>query len=181
MKSILIVIILALIGYSSNAQHTDRFVKLVKDLEQVSCKKDTMFYKNGTIKRVMCSTNYKYNSEKFWARTGKMIEFYKNGQIAQEYFLDNYGNLMRMKIFDRKGNKLEEYVTTEIDSNAKSLDDFFESNDHIVYKTFCQIYKYSKNSESYFLYEEGLRADTKKIGKWIKYYDNGKVKKENEF
>jgi antitoxin component YwqK of YwqJK toxin-antitoxin module len=129
----------------------------------------------------MCSTNYKHNSEKFWAKTGEMIQYYKNGQIAHEYFLDNYGNMKRMKIFDRKGNKVEEYLTMEIDSNAKSLNDFFESQNHISDKTFCQIYRYSKDTNSYFLYEEGQRVNSKKSGNWVTYYNNGKVKKEKKF
>ncbi|WP_406684364.1 hypothetical protein N1F78_01135 [Seonamhaeicola sp. MEBiC1930] len=181
MKSILNIIILTLISYSSNAQHTVRFLNLVKDLEQVSCQKDTIFYKNGNIRWTMCSTNYKHNSEKFWAKTGKMVQYYKNGQIAHEYFFDNYGNLKRIKIFDRKGNKVEEYLTTEIDSNAKSLNDFFESQDHISDKTYTQFYRCSNKNGIYFLFKEGLRVNGKKKGVWTTYFENGEVKKEKEY
>ncbi|MDO5981764.1 hypothetical protein [Flavivirga spongiicola] len=181
MKSILAIIILLLIGYSSYAQHTDRFLELVKNLEQVSCKKDTVFYKNRNVWWTMCWTTYEHDSEKYSTRTGEMVQYYKNGQIAHQYFLDNYGNMKTMKVFDRKGNKVEEYVTTKIDSNAKTLIEFFESQDHMKFNTWTSIYRCSSKLGIPYLYKEGLRVNGNKNGVWTTYYDNGEIKKEKEY
>jgi len=110
-----------------------------------------------------------------------MIQYYKSGQIANEYFLDEYGNIKSMKAFDRNGNKTKESVTTEIDSKAKSLDEFFESQNHMNFKTYTLLYKYSKKLGIWYLYKEGNWVNNKKKGIWISYYDNEEIKKEKEF
>ncbi|MBJ6367511.1 hypothetical protein [Snuella sedimenti] len=102
-----------------------------------------------------------------------MIQYYKNGQIANQYSLDNYGNIKSVKRFDRKGNKTLEYVTTEIDTNAKSLNEFLESQDHMSFKTYNTIYKCSNKLGAYYLYKEGQRINDKKNGVWTTYYENG--------
>ncbi len=181
MKRNFTIIFLLLIWNLSSSQHSDRFLELVKDLEKVSCKTDTTYYKNGNIWWTMCSTNYIYNSEKYWAKTGKMVQYYKNGQIAHEYCFDNYGNMKTLKVFDRKGNKLEEHVTTEIDSKAKSLNEFFESQDHISDKTYSQFYRCSSKNGIYFLYKEGLRVNGNRNDVWTTYFENGEKKKEKKY
>ena len=181
MKRNFSIIFLLLIWNLSSSQHSDRFLELVKDLQKISCKTDTTYYKNDNIWWTMCWTTYEHNSEKYWARTGEMVQYYKNGQIAHKYFLDNYGNLKTMKVFDRKGNKVEEYITTKIDSNAKTLIEFFESQDHMKFNTWTSIYRCSSNLGVFYLYKEGLRVNGKKNGVWTTYYDNGEIKKEKEY
>ena len=181
MKSILAIIILLLIGHSSNAQHTTRFLNIVKDLEQVGCETDTTFYKNGKVFWTTCWTTYKYNSENYSCRTGSMVQYYKDGMVANEYCLDNYGNIKSMKGFDRKGNKTFEYVTTKIDSKAKSLPEFFESQDHMNFKTWTSIYRCSNNLGIFYLHKEGSWINGKKNGVWTTYHENGEIKKLKEF
>ncbi len=181
MKSFLMIIISLLIGHFLNAQHTTRFLEIVKDLEKISCKTDTTYYKNGKIWWTTCWTTYKYNSENYSARTGKMTQYYKNGQIVTEYRLDEYGNIKSMKTFDRNGNKTKESATTKIDSKAKSLDEFFVSQDHMNFKTFTLLYKFSKKLGIWYIYKEGNWINNKKKGVWITYYDTGKIKKEKKY
>ncbi|KAA5821874.1 hypothetical protein FPF71_15315 [Algibacter amylolyticus] len=181
MKGVFTIIISFLIVHFSNAQHTARFLEFIKDLEVVSCEADTTFYKNGKVRRISCRTTYEYNSDNYSVGTGRIVQYYKNGHIANEYCLDNYGNIKRIEIFNRKGNKVEDYLTTEIDSNAKSLDEFLESHDHISYKTFSQFYRFSKKMETYFLYKEGQIVNGNKNGVWTTYYDNGEMKKEKKY
>lgn len=181
MKNALTVIIIILVSYLSNAQHTTRFLKIVKDLEQVSCQMDTTYYKNGKVCWTSCWTTYEYNSERYSTRIGRMVQYYKSGQIANEYFLDNYGNIKSMKGFNRNGNKTVEYITTEIDTNAISLDEFFESQDHMTFKTYIPTYRCSKKLGTYYLYKEGSRVNGKKKGIWKTYYENGEVKKEKVY
>lgn len=178
MKNIVIFLIIILISCSSHAQHTERFLEIVKDLNQVSCKTDTIFYKNSKVWWTTCWTTYEYNSENYSTRTGKMVQYYKSGQIANEYCLDNYGNIKLMKGFDRKGNKTVESVTTIIDSNAKSLNEFFESQNHMIFKTFTAIYRCSRKLRTNYLHKEGQWINGKKDGIWTTYYENGEIKKE---
>lgn len=106
MKSILTIILSLLIGHLSNARHTTKVLEIVKDLKHVSFEIDTTFYKNGKVWWTTCWTTYEYNSENYSSRTGSMFQYYKNGKVANEYCLDNYGNIKSMKGFDRNGIKL---------------------------------------------------------------------------
>ncbi|MFD0991569.1 hypothetical protein ACFQ1R_15835 [Mariniflexile jejuense] len=181
MKRNFTIIFLVLISTLCNSQHSERFLELVKDLEQITCKTDTTYYKNGNVWWTTCWTTYEYNSEKYSTRTGKMVQYYKSGQIANEYSLDNYGNIKSRKNFDRKGNKTLESVTIEIDSNAKSMDEFFDSQNHMTFKTYTAIYRCSKKLGTYYLYKEGQWINGKKNGVWTTYDDNEEVKKEKEY
>ena len=180
MKRNFTIIFLVLISNLCNSQHSERFLELVKDLEQINCKTDTTYYKNGNVWWTTCWTTYEYNSEKHSTRTGQMVQYYKSGQIANEYSLDNYGNIKSMKGFDRKGNKTVESVTTEIDSKAKSMDEFFDSQDHMTFKTYSAIYRCSKLG-TYYLYKEGQWINRKKNGVWTTYFENGEIKKEKVY
>ncbi|WP_379937509.1 hypothetical protein [Mariniflexile gromovii] len=110
-----------------------------------------------------------------------MVQYYKNGMIANEYSLDNYGNIKSIKGFDRKGNKTFESLAIEIDSKAKSLDEFFESLDHMNFKTWTSMYRCSSNLGVSYLYKEGLWINGKKNGVWTTYHENGDIKKEKIF
>jgi antitoxin component YwqK of YwqJK toxin-antitoxin module len=179
MKRFLTIIILLLIWNLSNAQHTDRFKKIVSELEKIESKPDTIFYRNGKIWWISTITTYKYNSETYSTYSGKQTQYYKNGKIASELLLGNYGNILSWKSFDREGNNTSESITTEIDSNAKNLTEFFKNDDHIIFKRIIKKYKCSSKLGVYYLFKEGKTINGKKNGIWKTYGENGKLKKKN--
>ncbi len=110
-----------------------------------------------------------------------MIHYYKSGQIASESFLDKYGNILSWNAFDRNGNKTRESVTTEIDSDAKNINEFFDSPADIKFKRYNRLYKCSGKLGNCYLYKEGQRVNGKKSGLWTTYFANGEIKKEKEY
>lgn len=181
MKRILTLIFLLLIFNLSNAQQSDRVNEIVNELKEVGSKPDTIFYKNGKIWWKSTLTTYEYNSETFTLYTGEQIQYYKNGNIANESIYDKYGNLLSWYGYDRDGNKMIESVTTEIDSNAENLIQFFESEKHITFKREVKYYKCSYKLGNYYLHKEGQTINGKKSGIWKIYNENGNLKKEKQY
>ncbi|PHQ27803.1 hypothetical protein, partial [Leeuwenhoekiella nanhaiensis] len=105
MKRFPAIIFLLLICNLSNAQHTDKFKKIVSELEEIDSKPDTVFYENGKIWWISTTTTYKYNSQNYTTHSGKQTQFYENGQIASEAILGKYGNIISWNSYDREGNK----------------------------------------------------------------------------
>src|SRR5690554_1871339 len=155
MKRFLTIISLFLICNFSNAQHSDRFKKIVSELEEIESKPDTIFYVNGKIWWISTITTYKYNSENYSTHSGKQTQYYKNGQIASEVLLGKYGNIISWNSYDRDGNKTSESITTEIDSDANNLTEFFESDEHISFKRNEKYYKCSYKLQVCYLFKEG--------------------------
>jgi antitoxin component YwqK of YwqJK toxin-antitoxin module len=181
MKRILTIILLLLIFNLSNAQQSDRVIEIVKDLKKVESKPDTIFYGNGKIWWKSTLTTYEYNSETFSLYSGEQIQYYKNGKIANESIYDMYANLLSWNGYDRDGNKTIESVTTEIDSNAENLIEFFESEKHITFKREVKYYKCSRKLKICYLYKEGQTKNGKKSGTWKFYKENGEIKKEKRY
>lgn len=172
---------LLLIYNLSYAQHTDRFKKIVSELEEIESKPDTIFYGNGKIWWISTITIYQFNSENYSTHSGKQTQYYKNGQIASEVLLGKYGNTISWNSYDREGNKTSESITTEIDSNANNLTEFFDSDEHISFKRIEKYYKCSYKLQVCYLFKEGQIVNGKKVGLWKTYNENGDLKKEKNY
>ncbi|GGG58700.1 hypothetical protein [Bizionia arctica] len=181
MKQFLSILFLLLIYNLSNAQHTIRFKKIVKDLKQIESKPDTIYYGNGQIWWKSTITTYEFNSEMYSIHTGIQTQYYKNGKIASEVVLDNYGIVLSWNAFDTDGNKTSESITTEIDSNAKNLTDFFESDKHLDLKRKVKYYKCSYKLGVCYLFKEGQTINGKNTGLWKTHTEYGALKKEKTY
>lgn len=178
MKRFLTILFLLLICNLSNAQHTDRFKKIVSEIEEIESKPDTIFYKNGKIWWINTVTTYRYNLENYSTYSGKQIQYYKNGQIASEAFLGKFGNILSWNSYDRKGNKKTESITTEIDSNADNPTEFFHSDKHLIFKRNVKYFKYSYKLQICYLFKEGQTLNGKSVGLWKTYNEKGELTKE---
>jgi antitoxin component YwqK of YwqJK toxin-antitoxin module len=181
MKRILTILFLLLFSSLSNAQHSDRFLEIVNELKEVESKSDTIFYRNGEIRWINNLTTYQYDFKTYRTHSGKQIQYYKNGQIANKSILDKYGNTLSWNGFDRNGNKTIESITTEIDSNAESLTEFLESEEHLTFKRKNKYYKCSNKLEVCYLFKEGKILNGNKIGLWKTHSENGILKKEKTY
>ncbi|AXO81805.1 hypothetical protein DZC78_02350 [Olleya aquimaris] len=180
MKQFLVIIIL--LSYNlSNAQHSERFEEILSELKEIESKADTIRYGNGKAWWISTLTTYEHNTEKYSTYTGRQVQYYRNGQIASEILMDKYGNILSWNGFDRLGNKTIESLTTEIDSDASDLSEFFTSEKHINFKRHIKLYKCSKKLGVCYLHKEGQRINGKKKGLWKTYSENGDVKKEKVY
>ena len=139
---------------NSYSQQTNHFKEIVQDLDIKESFTDTLYFASGIIKSIKTTSIYNYNNVEYVALTGKSIENYRNGKIEFEDWYDNFGNNLKGKVFDKKGNLLSEMIATEINTEAENLDQFFESvsemdypNALISFKRLIKIYTYSKKSE----------------------------------
>ncbi|MFD0964700.1 hypothetical protein [Pseudofulvibacter geojedonensis] len=116
--------------------------------------KDTTYYRNGQVKFLSERTTYKYNNQEFTNWTGKSILYYKNGVIARVTVQNDYGNFLNEKFYDRNGNLIEEWITTELDSRANNLNEYFSNKSLGDIKKIINYYKYSKKLSKYYIYKQ---------------------------
>src|SRR5690554_1183844 len=116
----LITLIFALVVSNVYSQYTQRFIDLTKPLNKIETEIDTILYSNGKPKFITVRTKFKNDDEIIETNLGTSYVFYRNGKIARNTKIDDYGNYLNEKLFDRKGNLIEERITTEIDNRAKN-------------------------------------------------------------
>jgi len=155
----LLSLLLITICCSLQAQQTERFNKLVKELEKVSVKTDTTLYRNGQIKSLNEQTIYTFDNKEYKTWTGEDIFYYKNGKLGRKSVKDDYGNFLNEKFYDRSGNIVEERITTEIDNRATSLIEYLQTCTSYLCllgdnKKTISYYKYSRKSKLRFLYKQ---------------------------
>tara|TARA_R110002074_G_C12230072_1_gene638169 strand:+ start:93 stop:653 length:561 start_codon:yes stop_codon:yes gene_type:complete len=150
---LLIFILILLFTNTIYTQHTDRFLELTKVLKKVDSKTDTLFYGNGKIYYVSTITTYEYDGGIAENYTGLSTIFYRNGNISSTTQQDDYGNYLLIKIFDKKGNLIEERITTKIDNRAKNITEYLNDISYGDYEKTVNYYKYSKNNGSWYKYK----------------------------
>src|SRR5690554_3232838 len=106
MKS-LILFILLLFSSIVYSQYTQRFENLTKVLEKTEIIMDTIFYRNGKPKFKTVQTKFKYDGGTVKTKIGTTHVFYRNGKTARKTEIDEFGNYLNEKLFDRKGNLTE--------------------------------------------------------------------------
>lgn len=181
MKSILTILVIITSSNLSNAQYSTKVNEFIKDLVAIDSKSDTIFYNKGKIKWTSSYTTFRYKAEIYSTQTGKLTQYYKNGQIATEINLGKYGYILSLNSFDKKGNLISEATTVEIDTNAKNSQEFFQAEKHISIKRTIKKYKYTKKSATPYLYQEGQTINGKKIGLWKTYSITGDLEKKKTY
>lgn len=170
-------ILLLIIGLSLNAQHSERFKELVSELKEIETKPDTLYYGNGNIWIVGTAITYEHNSEHYSNLTGKERQYFRNGKISVETELDKFGNILKWTTYDKDGYKIDEYITVSIDTKAKDLTEFLNSDKHFIYIRNEKFYRCSSKLGVMYLHKEGQTVNGKKVGKWKFYDENGELQK----
>ncbi len=163
------------------AQHTEKFKKLISNLKLIDTIKINKKYKNGNQKEIGNYSVYELNDFEYEQLSGKHITYYSNGQILEETTYDNFGIVLKWKLYDGLGNLQQELKTIKIDTDKESLDELLNDNNSIDIIIEEKKYKFSDKICGWFLIKEGQKINGKKIGKWKKYYPNGEVKKVKEY
>ncbi|WP_339714571.1 hypothetical protein [uncultured Kriegella sp.] len=144
MKFILPLFIITINCYS---QHTERFNELVKTIKKDSVKQDSLFFKNGDIEFLAEKSFYTFNEEAVMTYSGETKTYYASGIVARHDMQDDFGHWIWSKYYNRKGILTKEWITTEIDTRAKNIEEFFKSRFHIDFKRTIKHYKYSKKTD----------------------------------
>jgi hypothetical protein len=149
------IVLTALCLYSliSDAQHTIKYNDLLKDLKLIEKIPDTVYYRNSKIKRVGTISKYKYKGIEYTFYSGKSLEYYRNGNISIDELLDNYGNYLKAKFYDRKGRLWEEWNTTKISPNTSTLDEYLKSEKSNFKRTIIH-YNYSSKYKKWYVFRK---------------------------
>jgi len=147
------------IGFSTYAQHTERFKTLMSGLEKGNSTVDTTYYSNGQIKYLGKQTEYTFQDKEYLKENGISIFYHRNGTIGRISVKDAYGYYLNEKFYDKSGELTEEWITTEIDNDAKDLEEYFkryelDTTDLGDIKRTINYYKLSKNTKERFLYKQ---------------------------
>lgn len=160
----LITFIFALVVSNVYSQYTQKYIDLVKPLSKIETEIDTILYSNDKPKFITVRTKFEYDGGIIKTNIGTSYVFYRNGRIARKTEIDDYGNYLNEKLFDRKGNLIEERITTEIDNRAINLEDYLYEKSYGDFTKKINYYKYSN-----------------KIKNWYKHKEEVLILKEGEF
>ncbi|WP_405396664.1 hypothetical protein [Maribacter sp. Asnod2-G09] len=135
------------------SQHTEKFKELTDVIKKDSIRKDTTYYGNGKIHYLNETSFYSEKDFDLKGFTGQSKLFYRSGVLAREDIRDNFGLWLTSKYYNRKGILTKEWITTELDTSAKNLDDFFSSSNHIDVRRTIKHYKFSKKNNAFYAYK----------------------------
>lgn len=79
--------------------------------------------------------------------------FYANGILARNDMQDKFGHWIWSKYYNRKGVLTKEWITTKIDTSAKTLADFFASRSHIDFERTIKHYRFSKKTNGIYTHK----------------------------
>ena len=175
----LIIIVFTFFYLNGFAQYSERFKNLIEPLKKIETEIDTIFYSNGKPEFIIVRTNHQYNDEIVRTKFGTSHVFYRNGEVARKTQIDDYGNYINEKLFDRKGNLTEERITTKIDNRAKNISEYLSDLSFGDYDKTINYYRYSKRLDSWYKHKvEYLKLINSKGVEVRNYFDeNGELLK----
>lgn len=176
MKIILPILLLSISCYS---QHTERFQNLAKSIELDSVLRDTVYSRNGSIKSLYEQSFYTFDDIIVSTFTGESKVYHSNGNVARHDMQDPFGNWLWSKYYNKNGVLTKEWITTEIDTRAKSIEQFFSSHEHIDFKRTIKHYRISKMSDQLYTHkiEYLVLSDNIGGGKVEHFAENGQLKR----
>jgi len=169
-------ILFLFVTWCSFSQHTDRFKKFTESIKPVdSIIIDTKF-RNGNLKETGLIKIYEHGDYDYEFFSGKQTSYYKSGEVKSIEEFDSFGNLINSQLYDYKGFPYCSKEIMKIDTQAKSLDDFFESDKDLLVTMYFKKYRLSLIPGDWFLLEEGKIANGEMVGEWKKYNKDGSIK-----
>jgi len=179
-----LIFITSLVLFISNgmfSQHTQKFKEITKNLIAIDSSENQYYYTDGAIKKTAKSRVYKTPSYSYSKDFGKVLTYYKSGELKSEQELDNYGNELSVVFYNQNGTTWWKSETLEIDSKLEDATNFFMVTDHIKIVKKLKEYKFGKEIGTMYLKEEGKVSNGKKFGVWKIYDEYGRIKEEINF
>jgi hypothetical protein len=179
MKKNLITYLTILLPFLLFSQYSKEFNDFSEKLTAIDTVYFAKKYKVEGQKETGTYLNYENEDYIYQFAFGKWKYFYRQNVIMKDFDYDNFGHALNWKVYYFEGDLLEKSEIISIGTTAKNLSEFLNINHR-----FCQVltfeknYKYSKKMKKSYLFAEGQKLNNKKIGKWIKYHENGELKSE---
>ena len=174
-------ILLFLLGTIAYAQHTDRFKKLTAAIQPIDSITIELKYSNDKPKEIGLMNIYEHGDYEYSFYSGKRTCYYRSGIIKSVEEFDAFGNLLHYQLYDFKGYPYCHKQTLKIDTEAKNLDAFFESDKDLKVYQFFKRHRFSLVPGAWFLLEEGETLNGERIGQWKKYNKDGTIKKVTHY
>ncbi len=175
-----LIILLFFIPIAMFSQQSQRYLEFMNKHRPVDSSKVTKKYRNGNIKETGKKYVYEYEDCIYETYIGERSYFYKSGALFYKMTYDNLGIQISCIYYAKDGQILEENETRSIDSEALTLDDFFDNYNFDI-TTYAKIYYYSIKLDKYYLRKEGPYFNFCKSGIWKKYNPDGSFKKEKNY
>lgn len=164
-----------------NAQTSERYEQIKKDLKAIAVYDTVAKYKNGALKFKGSIVEFDTEDYVYYRKVGKFERFYRKGSLMRTSNFDSSGLLLNEKFYDPAGGLFCEYELIEFDTTAKSAEDFLITQEYSSFIAKEKNYRYNIRLDVTYLYSVGLRKNGKKIGTW-EYFDvHGNLKKEKEY
>lgn len=159
-------------------QHTERYDSFALKLKPIDTVQINIKFKNGKTKEIGTVLEYDYDGYIYSFYSGKLIKYYKNGQIRGEIYCDSFGCELSSKYYDLNGYLLSHSITQKIDTKASQIEEFLDIKKYSLVYSHDKRYIYSMNLDDIYLSTEGNTLNNKKYGVWEKYDRNGELKKK---
>jgi hypothetical protein len=159
------------------SQQGENYLSIMNNLKAIDTITETLSYKNGKIKSIFTHIIYKYNNEEISILAGKSFYYYKNGNHVTTIF-DPYGLPLVTEYYDKSNNLISCTKLEFFETNAKTIEDFIKYKKDNIYEMENKEYKILKNHKKTYLYSCGKLRNGKKIGTWVYFDENGKIKKQ---
>jgi len=177
-KLIFFFLLICTITYS---QHTDRFKQFTSSIKPIDSVVIHEKFSNGKTKETGLIKTYEYGDYYYDLYSGKLTKYYRSGELKSVEEFDSFGYLLSSQQYDYDGFPYCNNKTLEIDTNAKSLSDFFESEEHLSITIYFKKYRLSLIPGKWFLLEEGKTINGEMIGQWKRYNKDGSIKEVTEY
>ncbi len=176
-KLIFFFLLISTITYS---QHTDRFKQFTASIKPIDSVVIDKKFSNGKTKEIGLIKTYEYGDYYYDVYSGKRTNYYRSRELKSVEEFDSFGNLISSQQYDNESFPYCSNRTIEIDTKAKNLSDFFESEEHLSITMSFKKYRISLISGKWFLLEEGKTINGEMVGQWKKYNKDGSIKEVTE-
>ena len=159
------------------SQHTDRFKQFTASIKPIDSINIDLKYRDGNPKEIGLIKVYQHGDYEYEFFSGKRTCYYKSGEIKSIEVFDSFGNLINAQLYDFEGYPYCSKQVLKIDTLAKDLDAFFESDKDLLVSMHFKKYRLSLTPVKWFLLEEGNTLNDVKVGQWKRYNKDGTIKK----
>ena len=171
-----ITLIILFISFTVNSQESENYKKIAKQVAFLKSETFLEKFKNDSIKREFSISKYNIDGEIHKFYSGKYIEYYKNGNVKFERINDRFGLPLSTKNYLNNGYLWMSTNTIELDTNAKTIEDFLFGK---LNTSLIEEYKENKGTDSSnkpLLFKKGILINNKKSGIWNKYKEGEIIK-----
>jgi len=173
--------LLALLIQILNSQESEVYKNLTSQIKPLETKKIERKFKNGNIKEVYFLTTYEHNGVKYYLYSGKYYSYWRNGTVSEERDHDMFGVPLFTNWYYWNGDVSMKNKATEIETNAKSIKEFLESDKHLIRRSYSEYFvPLNGEKDKPILVKKGEEINGKRVGLW-KFYRKGKLVKEKVY